>query len=42
VELTNREIIDFERLQQDGMDALAIELINPQGRRREIVNEELA
>ena len=42
VELTNGEVIDFERLQQDGMDALAIELINPQGQRREIVNESLA
>ena len=42
VELTNGEIIDFERLQQDGMDALVIELINPRGQRREIVNESLA
>ena len=42
VELTNGEVIDFERLQQDGMDALVIELINPQGQRREIVNESLA
>ena len=42
VELINGEIIDFDRLRQDGMDAIAIELIDPQGKRREIVREELA
>ncbi|MDO4879605.1 MAG: hypothetical protein Q3966_10015 [Neisseria sp.] len=42
VKLTNGEMIDFQRLQQDGIDALAIVLTNPQGERREIVNEELA
>ena len=42
IELINSEIIDFDRLRQDGMDAIVIELIDPQGRRREIVREELA
>ncbi len=42
VELINGEIIDFDRLLQDGMDAIAIELIDPQGKQREIVREELA
>ena len=42
VELINGEIIDFDRLRQDGMDAITIELIDPQGKRREIVRDELA
>ncbi|MBH5329908.1 hypothetical protein H9Q10_09545 [Eikenella sp. S3360] len=42
IELANGNTVSFEQLQQDGMDALVIELISPQGKRREIVNEELA
>lgn len=42
IELINGEIINFETLQNNGFDALVINLIDNNGREFEIVNEELA
>lgn len=42
VALMSGEIIPFARLQQDGFDAITIELIDVSGKRQEILNAELA
>lgn len=42
VELINGEIIDFETLQNNGFDALAITLIDKNGNAFELINETLA